>query len=160
MANDDPIPWTLNDLHAMGDDQTKKEIEELTAGYFDLFADLDQEQITRVRTGGHEVRVVDNRGACEVQVDIYRTGPKYGHWTVTHSPEGHEVRIAHSLPTSYNIDGRWNTSQGTAAWVMPATDWKRLSFLFLEIHLGKKIATEVNPLFHLPPVVAPDALIE
>ena len=160
-SEDDPsVPWNLRDVYEMGDDETKRRLEDEAQELSDdLRSSIDQNQLRVVRTGGHMVRVRDGDGACEVQVCIYRTGPKYGYWNFSHSPEGHEVHIAHHLPTSYGDDGAFDTTTLDKSWTLSALAWRQHSSIYLKRFVGTKIAEDVGLVFHLPPTVAPDALI-
>ena len=150
--------WTLGDVYDTGDDATKKEITDLLQAHSDYLASsIDQDQLKMVRSGGHLVRPANRQG--EVQVTIYRSGPAYGMWSFGHSPEGHEVRIEHSIPTSYRPDGGFDTGKLDKSWVVSAADWRRLGQEgFVGHYIGKKIAKEVASVFRLPLTVAPDAL--
>jgi len=160
MNDDDPVQWTLGDLYEVGGDEFKKELDDVARPYLDYLGTIDQDQLKRVRSGGHRVRVMDHYGACEVQVDIYRTGRAYGFWRLTHSPEGHEVRIEHYLPILYRNDGGWGTLDAPIeAWTVRADHWRQNPTAYIEDLVGKRIAREVGPLLQLPPTVAPDALI-
>lgn len=160
MSDNDEVEWTLGDVYAMGDDETRRRIDRRQQEYSDhLHHDIDQDDLKRARTGGHEVRVVDRHGRCEVQVAIYRSGPTYGVWRFTHSPEGHEVRIEHHVPTSYQRSGRFDTTEAHKGRTVRATDWQRDPEGYVGEIIGKKLAGEVAPLLRLPPTVAPDAVV-
>ena len=67
-----------------------------SAGGAELVKSLaDPEQLKRVRAGGLEV--VDTKRHGE-QVSSYTTDRACGFWTLTVSPEGHEIRVDDSLP--------------------------------------------------------------
>ncbi len=154
------LEWTLGDMYAMADAWTRREMEDDFQNASELISrDIDPFALRLVRTGGHDLRVTDTGGVCEVQIDIYRTGRAYGFWSLGHSPEGHEVRIDHQWPTSYTADGRWMTLRPIESWTVAASLWKKDPVAFIEDLMGKRIAREVAPLLRLPPNVAPDAQI-
>jgi hypothetical protein len=149
---------TLGDMYRIGDSGGRKVIEDLAQAHADLLGlNVDEDELRRVRTGGHAVRVGDEPGIGEVQIEIYRTGPAYGYWNLSHSPEGHMVRIEHALPTSYKLSGRFDTCRTHHTWTVPAAEWRRDPATFIEDLVGKKIAREVAPLLQLPDEIAPDA---
>jgi hypothetical protein len=122
----------------------------------DQLDSIDQEQLERVRRGGHEIRVL-NDGA-EVQVSIYRTGRAYGAWDLRCSPEGHLVHVDHLVPAEYRADGRWICLRRVEAWRFPADDWRTDPALHLSAVMpDARIARKAAPLLVLPDHVAPDA---
>lgn len=155
----EPIPWTLGDVYEMGDDATRRRIEDMQVMSDELESMIDQDRLLLVRTGGHEVRVSESHGACQVQVENHRAGPTYGLWNFRHSPEGHEVRIEQAMPTSYRPDGGFDTCTGQRSWTVPAVAWRLDPASCIQDLVGKKIAAEVGPLLHLPVDIAPDARI-
>ena len=62
-SEDDPsVPWNLRDVYEMGDDETKRRLEDEAQERSDnLRSRIDQNQLRVVRTGGHMVRVRDGR---------------------------------------------------------------------------------------------------
>ncbi len=144
--------WTIEDVWLTGSDEERGEIEDLAQRLHDeIVESVDQAQVERVRTGGHQVRVFDRSGIRQIQVSIYSAGPMYGFWGVSHSPEGHEVRIEHCLPIAYRPDGSFDVLDAPLqGWTVPAMEWRKNPERLLEDLMGEVVARQVAPLLHLP----------
>lgn len=144
-----------------GWEKSRREAEQTYVEFHDVTL---AEQLRRVRTGAHVVRLAKEKGHSEVQLTVYKTGPTYGLWFLRYPGRRHNeddngplwldddtvVEIEHYLPYEYDNGGAFMSSSPHRRWTVKVHYWRQDPVGCLSALVGKRLAAEVALLLPVP----------